>query len=348
MGNDPSRPLRLHSARSVVAVAVLAFAGPARAQLGTDAARRALIEAARGASRDGDHARAIELATRAAAIHTTPSLRYFLAREHLSVGHAVEALALAGECVARARDDAEVPSREALLTRCEAVASEAEQGVARLTVRVPSPAPEGLRVTVAGEALSASLLDVAVPVAPGSVEVIATAPGRVAARATVTLVAGARDAVTLDLPLEPPPAVAPPPPPAPVVVLPAVVPPPPMARPAAPPTARRSRVAPSTAGPWVVGGLGLATLAAAGVLGGIALGAQADRDAACPSQTDCDPVAASEHHARYRDMALGANVAFGVGAALVVAGVGWWVGVHFARRRPAPVSASAAGLVLRW
>ncbi len=340
-GTDASRLLRPRSARWVVAAAVLTLAGPASAQLGTDAARRALIDEARVASRGGDHGRAIELATRAAAIRATPSLRYFLAREHLTVGHAVEALALAGECVARARDDTEVPSREELLSRCEAIAGEAERGVARLTVRVPVPAPGGLRVTVAGEALSASLLDVAVPVAPGPVDVVATAPGRVDARASVTLVAGTREVVTLDLPVVPPPVVSPP-----VTVLAPIVAPP--ARRVAPPAVRPPRPAPSTVGPWVVGGLGLASFAVVGVLGGMALGAQADRDEVCPSRDNCDPDAANEYDARYRDAALGANVALAVGATLVVAGVGWWVGVHFARRRPAPVSASATGLVVRW
>ena len=114
-------------AQSLVVSVALAWAAPASAQDGADAARRALIADAAAASQAGDHARAIELAARAAALRATPSLRYFLAREHLAVGHPVEALALAGECASGARADREVHNREALVARCEAVAAEAER-----------------------------------------------------------------------------------------------------------------------------------------------------------------------------------------------------------------------------
>ena len=193
-------------AQSLVVGVALAWAAPASAQDGADAARRALIADAAAASQAGDHARAIELAARAAALRATPSLRYFLAREHLAVGHPVEALALAGECASGARADREVHNREALVARCEAVAAEAERGVARLTVQVPTPAPEGLRVTVGGSVLAPPLYAVAVPVVPGPTEVTASAPGRDPFRVTITLAAGAREtlAVTLAEPPSPP------------------------------------------------------------------------------------------------------------------------------------------------
>ena len=186
-------------AQSLVVGVALAWAAPASAQDGADAARRALIADAAAASQAGDHARAIELAARAAALRATPSLRYFLAREHLAVGHPVEALALAGECASGARADREVHNREALVARCEAVAAEAERGVARLTVQVPTPAPEGLRVTVGGSVLAPPLYAVAVPVVPGPTEVTASAPGRDPFRVTITLAAGARETLAVTL-----------------------------------------------------------------------------------------------------------------------------------------------------
>ncbi|MFO0604734.1 MAG: hypothetical protein U0324_16245 [Polyangiales bacterium] len=127
----------------LAACAFVVSSARAEAQVGADVARRSLIDAASAAARAGDHARALELGERALALRATPSLRLFLAREHLRAGHPVEALAQAGECATRARGDATVPDRDATLARCEAVAREAERGVARLTLRVASPRPRG-------------------------------------------------------------------------------------------------------------------------------------------------------------------------------------------------------------
>lgn len=326
--------------RTLLAAAAVLFGRAALAQDGADAARRALIIDARAASRAGDHARAVDLATRAEAIHATPSLRHFLAREHLSLGHAVEALSLAGECAARARDDATVPDRELLLARCEAVAREAERGVARLTVRVPSPVPEGLRVTLAGDPLAPSLFDVAVPRAPGAVEVAATAPGRSPFRATPELAAGASGEVVVELPALPtPPVIAPPP-----VTAPA---PPPVA-PAPAPVVRRPAPRSPGAGPWIVGSLGVAGLITAGALGALVLDAGAQRDAACPSRNDCDPDAAAAHDGRMRDLAVGVNVAVAVGGALVAGAVTWLIAARVARRPAVSVAYAPGGVALRW
>jgi hypothetical protein len=318
---------------SLLLVAVLSLPRVAGAQGGgADAARRALITDARAASHAGDHARAVELATRAEALRATPSLRHFLAQEHLSLGHAVEALALAGECAARVRDDATVPDREELIARCESLAQEAERGVARLTMRVPTPAPEGLRVTIGGDLLAPALYGLAVPRTPGAVEIVATATGRSPFRTNPTLVAGAREEVAVELPalpvIEPPPVPTPPPP-----VVPLIVPPPPTS---------------IGAGPWILGGVGLAGLIGGGVLAAVASDARAERDAACPSATDCDPVAATGHDGRYRDLALGANLAVGVGGALVLGGVAWWVVARVTRRPAAHVSYAPSGVVVRW
>lgn len=326
----------------LVVCTVLASASVAQAQVGADVARRALIDAASVASRAGDHPRAIELATRALALRATPSLQLFLAREHLRVGHAVEALALAGECATHARGDQTVPDRAAMLARCEALTREAERGVARLTLRVASPAPDGLRVTVRGEVVATALYDVSWPLAPGDAEVDATAEGYTPLHRAVTLVAGGHEEVSITLaarePVAPPAVVAPevvPPvvgaPPAP-----AVWPPPREARPPPP--------SPSPA-PWVLAGLGAAGIVTGGVLGALALDARASRDAACPSTNDCDVTTALAHDGRMRDMALGANVSFVAGASLVVGGVAWWLVARFTRGAVTP---APTGLALRW
>lgn len=319
--------------QSLVVGAAIAWAAPGSAQDGADAARRALIADAAAASQAGDHARAIELAARAAALRATPSLRYFLAREHLAVGHPVEALALAGECASGARADREVHNREALVARCEAVAAEAERGVARLTVQVETPAPEGLRVTVAGSVLAPPLYAVAVPVVPGPIEVTAAAPGRAPFRATITLAAGARETLAVLL-AEPPPTT----PPTPEAIVTTTLPTPPQQQP--PRT-------PGGAGPWVLFGVGALGVVVGGVFGAVSIDAHDSRDAACPSATRCDGDAAERLDARYRDASLGANVAFVLGGVSLAAGLTWWLVARTRSRRPL-ASLSPAGVVLRW
>ncbi len=308
----------------------------AGAQGGADVARRSLIDAATTAARVGDHARAIELGTRALTLRASPSLRLFLAREHLRAGHSVEALAHAGECVTRARGDETVPDREATLARCEAIAQEAERGVARLTLRVELPAPEGLRVTVRGEVVAPALYDVAWPLAPGETSIDATAAGRVAFHRTLTLTAGASEAVDIAL-AEPAVVVAP-------VVTPVVLAPPVLVAPSVPPRRDDRRAASSPVGPWVVVGTGIVGLIVGGVLGGFALGAQSSRDAACPSAMRCDVESARSYDASMRDLGLGANIGFIAGGALVAGGLTWWL----LARASHTVTATPTGLALRW
>lgn len=324
------------------AAAATASVCPAFGQVGTDAARRALIEQARAASRAGDHARAVELATRASGVRATPSLRYFLATEHLALGHAVEALEHAGECVARASVDDAVPDRDDLLTRCRAIASDAEERVARITVRVPSPAPEGLQVHVGDVLLAPSLHGIAVPVAPGDIEVRATAAGRRPFHVTRALEARAHAEVTVELPAAEPPTPAP--------SLRVIAPAPPVARPVASPifTPAPREAASQGAGPWVLGGVGLAGLATAGALFAVALDARDTRDAVCPSANDCDPVTASSHDGRYRDFTLGAGVTLALGGALVACAVVWWAVARASPPQRARLGLTPSGLALRW
>ncbi len=329
MTPPPRRLRRLRRALHAVGVA-LCVASPATAQTPADVARRALIDEASAAARAGEHARAIELGTRALTLRATPSLQYFLAREHLAEGHAVEALALAGECASGARADPEVNHREALLARCVSIAAAAEGRVARLTVHVRLPAPQGLRVTVGGDALSPALYDIAVPVAAGAVEVTAAAPGHAPLREALTLRAGERSAMTVALVAVPPPA-------------------PPAAHPgrvsAPSPSARGSSPG---AGPWVTLGVGVGALVTGGVLAAVAAGAREERDAACPAARRCDVDAALGADGRYRGASVGANVAFVVGGVSVAAAVAWWLLARGRATEPPRVALTPAGLTLRW
>lgn len=314
-----------------------AFAPRALAQVASDdVARRALIREAQDASRRGDHLAAIERATRAAQLRATPSIQYFLAREHRAVGHVVAALAYAGECVSAATADVPLHNREVVIEACREVEASVAPRVARLTVRPPSPAPTGLRVRVNGAALADALLGVEYPVAPGEVPIRAEAPGFVPFARTLSL--GEGQAETVQLALEPE-AVAPPPPP-PLARIDGSRPPlPDVIRPAESPRG-------AGVGPWLTAGGGVLALGAAGVVYGLGLSARDDRDAAA-NGARYDPIAET-YNQRYRDLLAVTNVLIGVGAAAVAGGVLWWIIARTRASARALASPGSLSLSLRW
>jgi hypothetical protein len=302
-----------------------------------EAARRELVAQADAASQAGDHARALELARRAATLRVTPSLTAFLAREHQHLDQRVEALDQARACLRDAALDATLRNRETIVQVCETVRAAVEPRVGRLELRVAPNAPAGLVVQVDGRAVLPALFGVATPVMPGSVRVVAEAPGHIRFAREVTATEGALTVVDLALsPEAPPPAPPPPPPPPPPA--PIAAPPPPPAPIAAP------RPAPSSpgVGPWILGGAGVAGLALAGVFFGLAGSAQGERDAACPVPERC-PNAAAGAVADARDDDYSArltatNVALAVGAAALTGAVVWYVVARGTGSRASPAA----------
>lgn len=328
----PSRAL----AGSLIA-ALGAHARASHAQDGTDVARRTLIEMATQASQQGEHGRAIELASRAAQLRNTASLRFFVAREHLRIAQHVQALAVAGDCVALANADRTAPDRDAMIARCTAVIDEASRSVGRLVVRVEDNPPADLQVTVDGVALVGALFNIAVPHEPRSIEVRATARDRATFARSVALEAGATAEITVEL--------APLPRSVPLVTITPVEPP-----------ARRVLVAPDrdrsaapSAGPWTLAGVSVAGFAAGGIAGGIAVAARSDRDAACPSATDCDLATALRSDDRYRTSATIANVSLVTAGAFAAGALTWWLVERFARRPASTrVSIAPVAVTVRW
>lgn len=162
------------------------------------AARRELILQAQQARNSGDHARALDLAVRAGQIQMTPSLRLFIAEEQNAVGQLAPALGSADLCVREAEQNPTIRDREAILQVCRDLAASLRPRVGRVVVRVPSPAPEGLRVTVAGNELHQAFFGVPYVVTPGGVVVEASARGRRTFRREVRVEAGS----TVEVPLE--------------------------------------------------------------------------------------------------------------------------------------------------
>lgn len=329
---------------SCVLFATIALRGAAsHAQEGpADVARRDLIAQAEAAATAGDHARAVQLGERAAQLRVTPTIQYFLAREHLALGHPVEALGYSGACARSAEADLTLRNRDGVLQACRDLMAETGRRVVRVIVHVPSPAPPGLAVRVHDAELPATLYDIPYPVAPGVVVVEATAPGHVPFRRELQVAAS--QTALVDVRLDPapvtPPVVAVSPP---VERPPVRTPPPRVLRPVDP-----SPRGPGV-GPWIVAGTGAAGLILGGVFYALASGAQSDRDLACVG--GCVPVSV-EHDSRYVDFIKATNVALVVGAAALAGGVTWFLIDRLTHREARPTalrwdfSPSARGLTL--
>jgi hypothetical protein len=167
---------------SVVAtlLATLGLPHRAAAQSGSDAAsRRLLLEQAQRARDENRHRDALDLARRAGAIQMTVSLRAFIAREEGDLGMYAAALNDSELCY---REIIQTPptyvDRQAILETCQTLNAFNRARVGSVVVSVPSPAPDGLRVTVNGQELREVLFGQSYIVNPGSVSIDASATGR--------------------------------------------------------------------------------------------------------------------------------------------------------------------------
>lgn len=107
----------------------------------------------------------------------TPSLRAFLAAEHLASGQFVRAISNAEQCVNELRRDTTVNERERLLEDCQRIVVTGSDRVGRVSVEGLSDSLPGLVVRVQGEPLNAALIGVATVVDPGAVVVEVSATG---------------------------------------------------------------------------------------------------------------------------------------------------------------------------
>jgi hypothetical protein len=291
-----------------------------------EAARAELIAQAEGASDGGDHARALDLATRALTIRATPSLRLLIATEHNALGHVVEAYESAARCTREAQADPTARNRAQVIDACTGLSRSLDGRIGRVTVDVAAP-PPGLTLRVAGGVLSQALWGVPYAVAPGAVVVEASAEGYAPFRQEATVAAGQTLPVRVALrPLDRP------------VAAPAS---PPTAALAPPPTVPPTPSAPLPVGPIALGAAGVASFVLAGVFFGLREGTVADRDAQC-SAAGCQP-SSLDLDATARTQTTLVNVFLGVGAAAVVgAGVWYFVGRATGGRAPPRVSLRGA------
>jgi hypothetical protein len=293
--------------------AVLAFGATAAAQSGpAEVARRELLRDADVARTAGDHARALDLATRAGQIRMTTSLRLLLAQEHEATGHLVEALDHASGCAREAEADATMRNRQQVQGICQALVASITPRVGNLVVQVSSP-PPGLVVRVAGHEVNPALYGVAFPVMPGSVAVEVGGEGVVAAREEVQVRAGARVEVSPRVQVRVAEAAATG---AGAGGVDARV------APMQPPVVERSSG--PGAGPWVLVGIGGAAAVAGGVMFYLANEERLTRDALNVVQGDAERADSSfRRNAYIGDGLMGAAIVCGVsGIVWAVAGRG--------------------------
>lgn len=177
--------------RLIVFIAALSVPTVASAQTSADlAARRLLVERAEAARHAGHDAEALDLAQRAAQIQMTPSLRMFIASEEMQLGRLAEAFGSADLCLREVEANPAALNHDAVRDACRGFQSELRTRIGQLVVTVPTPTPEGLRVTVAGTALNPALYGAPTVVTPGDVAVATTANGHQPWTSTVHVTAG--------------------------------------------------------------------------------------------------------------------------------------------------------------
>lgn len=276
----------------------------------TATTRRDLIRQAQEARTQGDHARAVELATRAGELGINVALRRFIAEEQVAAGQIGPALTSAQLCVTDADHDTS-PGREPHLAACRALQTSLGVRVGRVVVE--ATAVPGMVVRLADAELPSSAWGTPQVVTPGAVLVTATAPGQRPFHAVLDVAAGATSNVRVSFGGASGSTAT--------------------GATAAPPAEARG---PINTAPFVVLGIGAASIVASGVffvLRGSAIDA---RDNQCDA-SGC-PEAARADHDRAVTFNTATNVSVGVGAALVAGGLVWYL---VAPRRAATTDQSA-------
>lgn len=301
--------LRLSGALALAFVTVLGVSGTAAAQ---DANQAENIAAARSLGIEGVQLaeagkcdQAIEKLSRAEALYHAPTILDRLGECQITVGQIVLGTENLNRVVReplaanapKAFRDAQARAKKAL--------DAALPRIGYLTVTV-EPKEAKITVTVGGAPVPDALIGAERPTDPGTREVVASAPGYLTQKTTVTLAEGGHEAVTLSLPLDPNA-------PKPGAEVPAAVAPPPV--PPAPPPPAESSNGTKTLG-YVLIGTGAAGIVVGSITGAMALQKKSDLD--CPdnhcSGSDVDTLHGAKH------VALASTISFAIGIPAAVIG----------------------------
>ena len=277
-----------------VIVAILAAAGHAHAQ---EAAADALFDSARTAMAKGDFDRACEQFRASDKLDPAPGTELNLADCEEKRGR----LASAWELF-RTVEEKLNPSDERLpVAHGRAHALEAR--VPRVTLTLAPGAPQGSTVRDGNVELGAAAFGIALPMDPGSHELVVSAPGYAPRSFMIQLAAGENRAVVVS----------------PGTAGSQVSAGPPVAAPVNPPREVSSNHANTRTLGFVLGGVGVAGFGVGAIAGAMMLGKKSTVDAGCHPDKSCSSAALDAAHAG-RTLEIVSNVGWIVGAASLAVG----------------------------
>jgi hypothetical protein len=303
---------RFASSLSLVA-ALVGAALPASAQDAAELKKaRGQFQQATELEQAGNWTAALQAFREVGQVRMTPQVRFHIAVCEENLGRLVAALG--GYELALADADKVNPDFK----------GEVEENVTKLRARIPKLVIErgaganAAAIELDGVAVGDSSVGVEVPLDPGPHAVTAKAPNRKPFEASVVL--KERETTRLEVKLE-------------------ELPPELVRGPGGPPPPDKP---PSKVVPYVIGGVGIASLIGSGVLFGLRQSTLSELEKACPTRTDCP----TNKQSRYDDLKFyhyGAEVTLGVGvAALGTAGAL----LFFQSRKKEPAPPTSAQLTL--
>ena len=187
-----------------------AVARPAWAQSSNDEAAQIRFRRGRELFQQNNFEGALPEFRAAVALVGSPNTRLYIARCLHNLHRNAEAVIEYQRAAAEAADRAATePRYGATRDTARTEAAQLEPLLGRLAVQMQNP-PTGLEITVGGLALSTALLGVPTPRDPGSIEIVARAPGFLEFRQSVTVQVGQTGEVVLQLAPDPNAVVAPP------------------------------------------------------------------------------------------------------------------------------------------
>lgn len=265
-------------------------------------AARQLFEEGQTLEQAGDWQGALGVYERVAQVKLTPNVRYKIARCHEELGRLVEAVN--GYDLAAQEAKTSGKTAEKVLKNAPKRAADLRKKLGQIEIHIEGELRTS-RVLIDGKSIAPVLLATAIPVDPGPHVVQLETAGSVAFEQDVDL--GKGELATVDIEVhDPEPAPEPPPQPLP--------PPPQSALPADDPADPHVPA-------YVVGSLGLASLAAAGAMWGLREAAVSEvRDTCDANDSHCDPslVGTADLGYSYQNAAF---ALLGVGGAALTTGV---------------------------
>ncbi|MBI5534378.1 MAG: hypothetical protein HY898_16765 [Deltaproteobacteria bacterium] len=305
-----------------VVAASLGHGAPSLAAGGADSAlnkAREQFQRAISLETAGDWTTALSLLREVSNVKMTPQVRYNIAlcEEHL------------GQLVA-ALGDYELAAADARDAKAQDVSAVVGPRLDSLRERIPKLVILRGRnaavasISVDGVAIGASMIGKEMPINPGPHTVEAKASGFKPMSLSIDIAEKSKKPVEINL--DPIPAAAP-----------SSTPP---VAPVTPPAADSGPPPKPYVLPFVVGGVGVASLIASGVFYGLRAGTTSDLDAVCGPSRDACPASAEDTYNKGKTYNTVANVTLAVGAVGIAAGAV----LYFTHKKPSSTSQSAFGV----